>query len=51
MAEDPSVTVATLVARSGKSRGIILKSIKILKDKHCIDRVGGKKYGRWIVLM
>ena len=22
-----------------------------LKGEHCIDRVGGKKYGRWMVLM
>lgn len=51
IAEDPDATTATLVARSGKSRSTVLKSIKILKDEHCIDRVGGKKYGRWIVLM
>ena len=51
IAEDPDATTATLVARSGKSRSTVLKSIKILKAEHCIDRVGGKKYGRWIVLM
>lgn len=51
IAEDLYATTAILVARSGKSRSAVLKSIKILKDEHCNDRVGGKKYGRWIVLM
>lgn len=51
IAEDLDATTATLVARSGKSRSTVLKSIKILKDEHCIDRVGGKKFGRWIVLI
>lgn len=51
IAEDIDATTATLVARSGKSRSTVLKSIKILKDEHCIDRVGGKKFGRWIVLI
>lgn len=49
--EDSDATTATLVARSGKSRSTVLKSIKILKDEHCIDRAGGKKFGRWIVLI
>ena len=49
--EDPKATTATLVAKSGKSRTTVLKSIKILKDENCIDRVGGKKYGRWEILM
>lgn len=46
IAEDPRVTIATLVARSGKSRSTVLKSIEILKDEHFIDRVGSKKFGR-----
>ena len=49
--EDPKATTATLVAKSGKSRTTVLKSIKILKDENCIDRVGGKKYGRWEILL
>ena len=48
--EDPNATTATLVAKSGKSRTTVLKSIKILRDENCIDRVGGKKYGRWEIL-
>lgn len=51
IAEDPGATIATLVTKSGKSRSTVLKSIKVLKDEYCIDRVGGKKYGRWVVLM
>ena len=51
MIEDPEITTMALVERSGKSRSTVQKSIRILKDEHCIDRVGGKKYGRWIVLM
>lgn len=50
IAEDPNATTATLVAKSGKSRTTVLKSIKILRDENCIDRVGGKKYGRWQIL-
>ena len=51
MIEDPEITTMALVERSGKSRSTVQKSIRILKDEQCIDRVGGKKYGRWIVLM
>lgn len=51
MIEDPEITTMALVERSGKSRSTVQKSIRILKDEHCIDRVGGKKYGRWIVLI
>lgn len=51
MIEDPEITTMALVERSGKSRSTVQKSIRILKEEHCIDRVGGKKYGRWIVLM
>ena len=51
MIEDPEITTMALVERSGKSRSTVQKSIRILKDEHCIDRVGGNKYGRWIVLM
>lgn len=51
IAEDLDATTAILVERSGKSRSTVQKSIRILKDEHCIDRVGGKKYGRWIVLI
>lgn len=51
MIEDTEITTMALVERSGKSRSTVQKSIRILKDEHCIDRVGDKKYGRWIVLM
>ena len=51
IAEDLDATTAILVERIGKSRSTVQKSIRILKDEHCIDRVGGKKYGRWIVLI
>lgn len=51
MIENPEITTMALVERSGKSRSTVQKSIKILKDENCIDRVGGKKYGRWEILM
>lgn len=51
MIENLEITTMALVERSSKSRSTVQKSIRILKDEHCIDRVGGKKYGRWIVLM
>lgn len=51
MIENPEITTMALVERSGKSRSTVQKSIRILKNEHCIDRGGGKKYGRWIVLM
>ena len=51
MIENPEITTMALVEKSGKSRSTVQKSIRILKDEHCIDRVGGKKYGRWMVLM
>lgn len=51
MIENPEITTMALVERSGKSRSTVQKSIKILKDENCIDRVGGKKYGRWEILL
>ncbi|MBE6203306.1 MAG: transcriptional regulator [Rikenellaceae bacterium] len=51
MIENPEITTMALVEKSGKSRSTVQKSIRILRNEYCIDRVGGKKYGRWIVLM
>ena len=51
MIENPEITTLALVERSGKSRSTVQKSIRILRNKYCIDGVGGKKYGRWIVLI
>lgn len=51
MIENPKITTMALVEKSGKSRSTVQKSIRILRNEYCIDRVGGKKYGRWIVLM
>ena len=51
MIENPEITTMALVEKSGKSRSTVQKSIRILRNEHCIDRVGGKKYGRWIVLI
>ena len=51
MIEDPEITTMALVERSGKSRSTVQKSIRILRNEHCIDRVGGKKYGQWIVMI
>ena len=49
--ENPEATTTTLVATGGKSRSTVQKCIKILKEENCIDRVGGKKYGKWVVIM
>ena len=49
--ESPEITTMALVERSGKSRSTVQKSIRILRNEHCIDRGGGKKYGRWIVMI
>lgn len=51
MIENLEITTMALVERSGKSRNTVQKSIRILRNEHCIDRGGGKKYGRWIVMI
>ena len=51
MIEDPDITTMALVERSGKSRSTVQKSIRILRNEHCIDISGGKKYERWIVMI
>lgn len=51
MIENLEITTMALVERSGKSRSTVQKSIRILRNEHCIDRGGGKKYGRWIVMI
>ena len=51
MIEDPEITTMALVERSGKSRSTVQKSIRILRNEHCIDIGGGKKYERWIVMI
>lgn len=48
--ENPEATTTTLVATSVKSRSTVQKCIKILKEENCIDGVGGKKYGKWVVI-
>lgn len=51
MIENTEISTVALVEKSGKSRSTVQNSIKILRNEHCIDRGGSKKYGRWIVLM
>lgn len=51
MIENLEITTMALVEKSGKSRSTVQESIRILRNEYRIDRVGGKKYGRWIVLM
>ena len=48
--ENPEATTTTLVATIEKSRSTVQKCIKILKEENCIDEVGGKKYGKWVVI-
>lgn len=48
--ENPKITTNTLVEKSGKSRSIVQKCIKILKEEACLDREGAKNGGYWIIL-
>lgn len=39
-----------MIARSGKSRTTIQKSIKKLKEEKLVERIGGKNGGYWKIL-
>lgn len=51
MIENPEITTMALIEIVANLEVRLKKSIRILRNEYCIDRVGGKKYGRWIVLM
>ena len=50
ISNNSSITIRELVAISGYSDGYIRKMLKALKEKNVIERRGGNKAGKWIVI-
>jgi predicted HTH transcriptional regulator len=48
--QNPYITITELVTSGSYSDGYVRKMIASLKAKHIIERQGGKKNGRWIVI-
>ena len=48
--DNNSIGVAEIVSRTEKGRSTIMRSIKSLKEKGCIQRVGSDKTGSWEIL-
>ncbi len=46
----PTITIKELVTKCGYSDGYIRKIITSLKNKNIIERQGGKKIGKWVVI-
>ena len=46
----PTITIKELVTKCGYSDGYIRKIITSLKNKNLIERQGGKKIGKWLVI-
>ena len=44
------ITIKELVSASGYSDGYIRKILTSLKEKKIIERHGGNRYGKWIVV-
>ena len=51
ISKNSSITIRELVAISGYSDGYIRKILKSLKEKNVIERRGGNKAGKWIIIM
>ena len=51
ISKNSSITIRELVAISGYSDGYIRKMLKALKEKNVIERRGGNKAGKWIIIM
>ena len=47
---NPSITVPLLMHETGYSEPTINRTLKSLREKSCIARVGARKNGRWEVL-
>lgn len=47
---NPSITVPILMHETGYSEPTINRTLKALREKSCIARVGARKNGRWEVL-
>ena len=48
--QNPNITIKELVTKCGYSDGYIRKIITSLKNKNIIERQGGKKIGKWVVI-
>lgn len=51
IAENPSVTQKELAYKLGKSERTIKSKVLLLQEKNYIQRVNGKRYGKWEVLV
>jgi predicted HTH transcriptional regulator len=48
--QNSSITIKELVAESGYSDGYVRKILNSLKEKKVIERQGGNKTGKWILI-
>lgn len=51
ISKNSDITIRELVDISGYSDGYIRKMLKALKEKNVIERRGGSKAGKWIIIM
>lgn len=51
MVENPSVTQKDLQNKTGKSLSTVKRIVASLKEKGYVQRVSGKRYGKWEVLV
>ena len=49
--QNPSITQSGLASAMGKSLSTVKRTIESLKEKQYIRRVGGKRYGKWEMLI
>ena len=47
--EEPNISQDAIGERLGTTRCVIQKKIKLLKEVGRIERVGGKRYGHWVI--
>ena len=50
ISQNSNITIKELVAVSGYSDGYIRKILTSLKEKKIIERQGGNKTGKWVVI-
>ena len=50
ISQNSGITIKELVSASGYSDGYIRKILTSLKEKKIIERHGGNRYGKWIVV-
>lgn len=48
--KDPTVTITEMAKLAGVSRPTIDRAIKRLRDAGQIERTGGKRNGKWVIL-